>query len=322
MNLFTQLNWVLNELNNIASDKKKKIMTFVPLISSGVSGPLGVKHLPRQWLKLSLGAWGKLSPRYRAVDSRFNHMVLDSLRLSRDAVIKFIRDEHPTYTQFEGWISDQPGVKLDLSNIRQLNEAIVSFIQSDSIRLLIFNRCGLSDKSCQVRDAVGLSQLYDWQALHSSLFNPENVTKLVPLIGSGVAGPLGVCNLPRLWLKTLFEAKGRLAPGYSAVDLGFDPMVLDGLELSKEAVTTYIHGGLPTYTQFEEWIKKQPGVKLGPSSILKLNEDILNRSHYFATRMVIFDRCKLTEEKCLIRDAVGLNQLEDWKAFHESVLNP
>jgi len=28
--------------------------TFVPLISSGTVGPLGVLHLPRMWLKVSL----------------------------------------------------------------------------------------------------------------------------------------------------------------------------------------------------------------------------------------------------------------------------
>ena len=30
--------------------------TYVPMISSGVAGPLGVLHLPRLWLKASLEA--------------------------------------------------------------------------------------------------------------------------------------------------------------------------------------------------------------------------------------------------------------------------
>ncbi|MGZ4964624.1 MAG: DUF5069 domain-containing protein, partial [Limisphaerales bacterium] len=37
---------------------------------------------------------------------------------------------------------------------------------------------------------------------------------IVPLISSGVAGPLGVLHLPRLWLKASLEACGKLAPGY------------------------------------------------------------------------------------------------------------
>ena len=33
---------------------------IIPMISSGTTGPLGVLHLPRLWLKASLGAAGKL----------------------------------------------------------------------------------------------------------------------------------------------------------------------------------------------------------------------------------------------------------------------
>ena len=36
--------------------------TYVPMISSGTAGPLGVLHLPRLWLKVSLEAAGKLRP--------------------------------------------------------------------------------------------------------------------------------------------------------------------------------------------------------------------------------------------------------------------
>src|SRR6185295_7355837 len=39
----------------------------------------------------------------------------------------------------------------------------------------------------------------------------------VPLISSGVAGPLGVLHLPRLWLKVSLEARGKLANGYPGI---------------------------------------------------------------------------------------------------------
>ena len=56
---------------------------------------------------------------------------------------------------------------------------------------------------------------------------------IVPLISSGVAGPLGVLHLPRLWLKTSLEARGKLAAGYPGCGKGFDQMVLDGLGLAE-----------------------------------------------------------------------------------------
>src|SRR5881409_214583 len=46
----------------------------------------------------------------------------------------------------------------------------------------------------------------------------------VPLISSGVAGPLGVLHLPRLWQKVSLEENGKLASGYPGVGKGFDAM--------------------------------------------------------------------------------------------------
>ena len=41
-------------------------MSYVPLISSGTAGPLGVLHLPRLWQKVTLEYAGKLAAGYEA----------------------------------------------------------------------------------------------------------------------------------------------------------------------------------------------------------------------------------------------------------------
>ena len=86
-------------------------------------------------------------------------------------------------------------------------------------------------------------------------------TKYVPLISSGVAGPLGVLHLPRLWLKVSLEAAGKLADGYPGIGAGYDSMVCNALGLNADAVKAFIKDHKPTYPQFESWIRKQPGVK-------------------------------------------------------------
>ena len=94
----------------------KKIMnTIIPLISSSVAGPLGVLHLPRFWLKVSLQCRGKLAPGYPGCGKGYDQMVLDALGLKREAVLAFIKTSRPTYPQFETWIAKQPGAKLDKS---------------------------------------------------------------------------------------------------------------------------------------------------------------------------------------------------------------
>src|SRR6266404_4409176 len=94
---------------------------------------------------------------------------------------------------------------------------------------------------------------------------------IVPLISSGVAGPLGVIHLPRLWLKVSLESRGKLAPGYPGVGKGYDQMVIDGLGLNRDAVVSFIKTSRPTYCQFEAWVKNQLGVKLDKGSDKKPN---------------------------------------------------
>ena len=74
---------------------------IVPLIGSAEVGPLGVLHLPRLWLKVSLDAKGLLADGYPAVGTGFDQMVLDGLGLQKDAVVDFITKNKPTYPEFE-----------------------------------------------------------------------------------------------------------------------------------------------------------------------------------------------------------------------------
>src|ERR1043165_149157 len=107
--------------------------TIVPLISSGVSGPLGGLHLPRLWLKVSLESRGTLAPGYPGIGKVYDLMVCNALGLNPDAVRKFITDSRPTYPQFEAWIKKQPGVKLDKATIHKLNVAIAGYIHADDV---------------------------------------------------------------------------------------------------------------------------------------------------------------------------------------------
>jgi hypothetical protein len=68
---------------------------------------------------------------------------------------------------------------------------------------------------------------------------------IVPLISSGVAGPLGVLHLPRLWLKVSLEARGKLATGYPGIGKGYDMMVISALGLEPQKVADYVKNQRP-----------------------------------------------------------------------------
>ena len=137
--------------------------TVVPLISSAVAGPLGVLHLPRLWLKVSLEARGKLAPGYPGIGKGYDLMVCNALGLQPDSVQEFIKTNRPTYPQFEAWVKKQPGVKLDRATVYKLNQAIMGYIHDDSTRASILGANGLSDDGSINPGAVDLNNLDDWK---------------------------------------------------------------------------------------------------------------------------------------------------------------
>ena len=141
----------------------------------------------------------------------------------------------------------------------------------------------------------------------------------VPLISSGVAGPLGVVHLPRLWQKISLEAKGKLASGYPAVGKGFDAMTLGALGLEEQAVRDYIKQNKPTYPQFEAWVKKN-AKSVTRHAIEKHNAAVRGYIHDHETRKGILSACGIVDDAAAPKDAVNLNNLDDWYEFHQAVL--
>ncbi|MBI3971820.1 MAG: DUF5069 domain-containing protein [Chloroflexi bacterium] len=142
--------------------------------------------------------------------------------------------------------------------------------------------------------------------------------QVVPLISSDVAGPLGTIHLPRLWQKLLLSAKGRLAEGYTECGKGFDQMLLDALKLDREATIKYVKENLPTYPQFEQWVVQQRGGKIPADEIAASNRAIRTYVHPDEDCKEILEAAGMPDTG-QIRDAVNLNNLDDWTTFHQQL---
>jgi Domain of unknown function (DUF5069) len=141
----------------------------------------------------------------------------------------------------------------------------------------------------------------------------------VPMISSGIAGPLGVLHLPRLWQKVSLESQGKLAAGYPGIGHGFDAMTCAALGCDEQAVKDYIKQNKPTYPQFEDWVRKN-ATSLNPQAIDKHNAAVRGYNHEDATRKEILSGCGLPDDGKSAKDAVNLNNLDDWQGFHQAVL--
>jgi len=141
------------------------------------------------------------------------------------------------------------------------------------------------------------------------------MSQIIPTITSGIAGPLGVLHLPRLWQKASLDAAGKLHSDYPAAGAGFDQMTLDALGLDRDAFLAYVKENKPSYTQCEKWILDQKGGSLDSAAVDAHNAAVVGYNHDEATRKAILGAVGI-EDTGAILDAVNLNNLEDWQDFY------
>jgi len=141
--------------------------TVVPLISSGTAGPLGAIHLPRLWAKLTLAGAGMLPEGYDECGTGFDQMTITDLRLDRQRVIDYVKTKKPTYMEFEHWVVDQNGGKIDPETIRKHNEAVRAYCHAEDLAAEMRDASGLHDHT--VKDAVTLNSLNDLDELYEQV---------------------------------------------------------------------------------------------------------------------------------------------------------
>src|ERR1700686_5837117 len=93
---------------------------------------------------------------------------------------------------------------------------------------------------------------------------------IVPVLSSSVMGPLGIMHLPRLWLKILLHACGRLPEGYRHGVGGFDEFVTTTLGIDRDAFIAHIETVKPDYLALESWVRANAAT-LTPEAIATIN---------------------------------------------------
>jgi hypothetical protein len=139
----------------------------IPLISSSAAGPLGAVHLPRLWAKLTLYNAGILADGYDYCGSGFDQMTIDNLGLDRQKVIDYVRNERPTYAQFEQWVVDQNGGSIPADRIKKHNDSIFGYNHGDDLAKNMRESSGISNTT--VSDAVTLNTLEDLDELRAQV---------------------------------------------------------------------------------------------------------------------------------------------------------
>jgi hypothetical protein len=139
---------------------------------------------------------------------------------------------------------------------------------------------------------------------------------IVPLADSGVHGPLGLAHLPRLWLKRLLHASGRLAPGYVTGDRGWDRDLLDLIALDATATFAYLDT-LPAYPAFEAWVRAHAG-RIDAAAVAAANAATLAAE--LRPDLAASSRAFVGLDDPGQANMVLLNALEDWQLVHQAAV--
>lgn len=92
-------------------------------------------------------------------------------------------------------------------------------------------------------------------------------------------------------------------------------MTLDALKIDREAFVTFIKSEKPTYVQCEEWV--QANGHCDADAIAAHNKAVDGYIHDDETRASILAEAG-REDDGTIKDAVNLNNLDDWALFHQA----
>jgi len=137
--------------------------------------------------------------------------------------------------------------------------------------------------------------------------------QIEPVISSSVKGPLGVCHLPRLWLKILLFACGKLPEGYRHGNGGFDEQLCEKLGIDRDAFVAYVENEKPDYQSVERWVEKNAR-NLTARTVAEWNQSVAIRNQ--PETLASERRVRFAIEDPTFANAVALNDLDDWAGLH------
>jgi hypothetical protein len=136
---------------------------------------------------------------------------------------------------------------------------------------------------------------------------------VIPIVSSSASGPLGICHLPRMWLKLLLHAQGRLPAGYRHGTGGMDETTAANIGFDRDAFIDFVSTKAPTYLETEAWVREN-AKNLTPDAIRKHNETLLHRDKPALMAKAQRAFVGLDDERIL--DGTLLNDLDDWHTLY------
>jgi ectoine hydroxylase-related dioxygenase (phytanoyl-CoA dioxygenase family) len=102
----------------------KKRHPKVEPVASDDAGTLGIKRLKRLWHKAQLTREGKMIPEAGKDEWMQDRMLMDMLGIGVDVCIRYLYQQAPDFNQFERWVLEQNGGKIDSERVARINRSV------------------------------------------------------------------------------------------------------------------------------------------------------------------------------------------------------
>ena len=139
---------------------------LIPAISSSTTGPLGVPHLPRLWLKHRLHGVGRLVEGYRHGVGGFDEMLTGAIGVNPVAFATYVETEKPDYLKAEAWIRGNAAT-LTSETIAAWTQKLATWNLPEERAIERRAELGIHDPNFKL--SVPLNDLDDWAGLHRQL---------------------------------------------------------------------------------------------------------------------------------------------------------
>ena len=153
---------------DVTSRNGEGIEPIVPALSSQSAGPLGLRHLPRLWLKAILESTGALYAGWRSgKPSGFDTWFAGAVGVDIDEMKTYLNDTKPTYMQFEAWFAER-AKNLSPAAIAKLNAAMLVREKPPEVAARERAELGIEGRD-DYRLSVEMNDLMDWKTLHEQM---------------------------------------------------------------------------------------------------------------------------------------------------------
>lgn len=151
----------------LTAHKGEGLAPLVPMVSSAETGPLGVPHLPRLWMKALSRATGALPKDWKSgLECGFDQQLANLTGMDLAAAVAFINAELPDYLTFERWFERQVG-PVTPAKKAEWSEKIAAMLQPEDRAQANLVEAGAGDLHTQA--TILINDLVDWKYMHDDV---------------------------------------------------------------------------------------------------------------------------------------------------------